>query len=234
MTYSVQQIGITGPSERIGGSSPFHIDTKFRSSLPIAQIRERMDAIAKQYRDGGRQIEFSNKGVAGQIYNLDATPAEREAMLQAAGNAHAPREGWLSLDYYAPSIGKDRWHSSAEGAPIYVAGGPDVSFEGGTGGNYGNYGMVIGADGSVISKSGHGDNSQAVFTPSGDAATSLPASAESTPDPVVGAAAAKERAQNYAQMSAAELNTAYDAMRSDTEVAEVEGMKMHNAFFDKP
>ena len=66
------------------------------------------------------------------------------------------------------------------------------------------------------------------------AAPALPASAESAADPVVGAAAAKERAQNYAQMSAAELNTAYDAMRSDTEVAEVEGMKMHNAFFNKP
>ena len=65
-------------------------------------------------------------------------------------------------------------------------------------------------------------------------APSLPASPESTPDPVVAAADAKERAQNYAQMSAAELNTAYDAMRSDTEVAEVEGMKMHNAFFNKP
>lgn len=66
------------------------------------------------------------------------------------------------------------------------------------------------------------------------AAPSLPASAESTPDPVVGAADAKERAQNYAQMSAAELNAAYDAMRPDTERAEVEGMKMHNAFFNKP
>ena len=65
-------------------------------------------------------------------------------------------------------------------------------------------------------------------------APSLPASAESTPDPVVGAADAKERAQNYAQMSAAELNTAYDNLRSDTERAEVEGMKMHNAFFNKP
>ena len=155
----------------------------------------------------------------------------------------------VELDYYAPNIGKDRWHSSAEGAPIYVAGGPDVSFEGGTGGNYGNYGMVIGPDGSVISKSGHGDNSHAVFTSASPGhsrltsdntvdgtgpAPALSASAESTPDPVVGAADAKERAQNYAQMSAAELDTAYDAMRSDTQTAEVEGMKMHNAFFDKP
>ncbi len=44
---------------------------------------------------------------------------------------------------------------------------------------------------------------------------------------------ARERAQNYAEMSKAELNEAYDAMRSNTAGAESEGMKMHKAFFNK-
>ena len=35
-------------------------------------------------------------------------------------------------------------------------------------------------------------------------------------------------------MSKAELNAAYDAMRSDPNKAAVEGMKMHKAYFKKP
>ena len=56
---------------------------------------------------------------------------------------------------------------------------------------------------------------------------------------------AKERAQNfksisdapstnYKEMSKAQLDAAYDAMRSDSEKARVEGMKMHKALFNKP
>ena len=35
-------------------------------------------------------------------------------------------------------------------------------------------------------------------------------------------------------MSKAELNSAYDAMRSDPVKAREEGMKMHKAYFKKP
>lgn len=45
---------------------------------------------------------------------------------------------------------------------------------------------------------------------------------------------AKEKAKAYKEMSKAELNTAYDAMRSDPNKAAVEGMKMHKAYFKKP
>lgn len=45
---------------------------------------------------------------------------------------------------------------------------------------------------------------------------------------------AKEKAQAYKNMSKAELNAAYDAMRSDPKKAAVEGMKMHKAYFKKP
>ena len=45
---------------------------------------------------------------------------------------------------------------------------------------------------------------------------------------------AKEKAKAYKDMSKAEMNAAYDAMRSDPNKAAVEGMKMHKAYFKKP
>ena len=45
---------------------------------------------------------------------------------------------------------------------------------------------------------------------------------------------AKEKAQSYQNMSKASMDSAYDAMRSDTSKAETEGMKMHEAYFNKP
>ena len=55
--------------------------------------------------------------------------------------------------------------------------------------------------------------------------------------PVTGAGnrgQAKEKAQSYSDMSKSQMNSAYDAMRSDPAKAETEGMKMHNAYFNKP
>ena len=163
MSYSVQQIGVTGPSANIGGSSEYHIDTKFSNKLSIDQIRDRFDAIAGKYKELGRTVEFSNQGVAGSVYDLNASPEERSALLQRAAGAHAPREGYLSFDYYAPTSGNNRFHKSAEGAPIFVAGAEGLKVEGGSGGGYGNYAAVIGSDGQVLSKSGHGDNRQSAF-----------------------------------------------------------------------
>ena len=46
---------------------------------------------------------------------------------------------------------------------------------------------------------------------------------------------ARERAQNYAEMSKAQMNAEYDRLRqSDPSLAADEGMKMHKAFFKKP
>ena len=58
----------------------------------------------------------------------------------------------------------------------------------------------------------------------------LPSSA---PAPTGDRSKAKSKAQSYANMSKAEINAAYDAMRSDPAKAKVEGMKMHKAFFGK-
>ena len=44
---------------------------------------------------------------------------------------------------------------------------------------------------------------------------------------------AVERTQNYANMSKAELDAAYDGMRNDPVKAQSEGMKMHKAYFKK-
>ena len=47
-------------------------------------------------------------------------------------------------------------------------------------------------------------------------------------------AEAKERAQEYSKMSKADMNAAYDQLRSsDPAKARTEGMKMHKAFFGK-
>ena len=44
---------------------------------------------------------------------------------------------------------------------------------------------------------------------------------------------AKTKAQDYSKMSKAQLDSAYDSMRSDPAKAKTEGMKMHKAFFGK-
>tara|TARA_Y100000766_G_C18848249_1_gene576828 strand:+ start:610 stop:1245 length:636 start_codon:yes stop_codon:yes gene_type:complete len=47
-------------------------------------------------------------------------------------------------------------------------------------------------------------------------------------------AKAKEKAKAYQDMSKSEMDSAYDAMRSDPAKAKTEGMKMHEAYFNKP
>ena len=122
MSYSTFQVGTTGPAGSIGAGTEYHIDTKFSDSLSWEGIRDRFDTLAGRYKKDGRNIEFSNQGVGGSIYSLDSTPEERLALLQRAAGAHASRKGWHSFDYYAPTVGNDRWHSSAEDAPIYIVG----------------------------------------------------------------------------------------------------------------
>ena len=76
------------------------------------------------------------------VYNLDASEDERAAMFKQAYGAHAPREGFYSLDYYAPNVGEDRFGKSAEGAPIFAVGAEGGRRETGTGGNYGFYSLL--------------------------------------------------------------------------------------------
>ena len=56
----------------------------------------------------------------------------------------------------------------------------------------------------------------------------------STPAAPADRAGAKQKAQDYSAMSKAQLDSAYDALRSDPAKAKSEGLAMHKAFFNKP
>ena len=239
MTYSTFEIGRTGPAGSIGAGTEYHIDTKFSDTLSWENIRDRFDTLAGKYKEGGRNIEFSNQGVGGLVYNLDSTPEERLALLQRAAGAHASRKGWHSFDYYAPTVGNTRFHSSAEDAPIYIVGQSGRKSGGGQGGGYGNYGYVLDENGNVVSKSGHGNTAGAVFSGGQFSGTPLPAVGDTdgtgisnTPKPAQVEAVTRTKA--YKNMNKIEMNTAYDALRkSDPAKAAIEGKKMHRAFFNK-
>lgn len=154
----VYRSGFTGPSARIGGSSDYHIDLKILDRLPVQEKIRALDSLARQYQSIGRDIEFSNEGVSGRRWNLGATPQEKEALLQAAASAHAPRSGWTSLDFYVPFKGKDRFAEGAvEGASIYVPGVPGGKIQRGSGGGYGYFSEVMDPSGRVVFRVGHGD-----------------------------------------------------------------------------
>lgn len=158
MKYTLFESGRTGPSANIGGSSPYHIDSKFSTSLGEDEARRMFEAKVRKYAELGRNVEFSNKGVAGMVYDLNADEEQRAALFRKAYGAHAPREGFYSLDYYAPLKGDTRWDKSAEGAPIFAVGPEGSKRETGTGGNYGFYSLITGPNGNLISKVGHGDD----------------------------------------------------------------------------
>ena len=48
----------TGASQYIGGSSEYHIDTQFKSSMSMEQKVKMMDQLAAGYAAQGRKIEF--------------------------------------------------------------------------------------------------------------------------------------------------------------------------------
>lgn len=161
MPYTPIRSGFTGPSARIGGSSDYHIDLKMLDSLPLAEKVKAFDSLAKQYRDIGREIEFSNQAVSGQRYNLDLPFDERSRLLMQAAAAHAPRQGWHSLDFYTPFKGKSRFDQGAvEGASIYLPGIAGGKVRRGSGGGYGFYSEALDPSGRVVFRVGHGDISR--------------------------------------------------------------------------
>lgn len=150
--------GFTGPSERIGGSSPYHIDLKILSSLPYEEKIRALDSLAAQYKGIGREIEFSNEAVSGRRWNLNATPEEKKALFEAATSAHRARPGWDPLDFYVPFAGKSRFDEGAvEGASIYIPGVPGGKITRGSGGGYGYFSEAVDPSGRVVFRVGHGD-----------------------------------------------------------------------------
>jgi hypothetical protein len=113
---------ITGPTSRNGGSAEYHIDTKFRRDLPMATKIRIMDSLALGYAQRGRKIEFSNTAVAGQVWNPDASPEEKANLLKRAeaAHSHSTYSTWVSIDYYIPKIGENRFGKSSEKAEILL------------------------------------------------------------------------------------------------------------------
>ena len=150
--------GFTGPSERIGGSSPYHIDLKVRQTLPLQERIRAMDSLANQYKSIGRVIKFSNQAVSGRQWDPTAPLEEKVNLLEAAAGAHTPREGWDSYDYYVPFAGKSRFDEGAvEGASIYIPGLPGGKIRRASGGDYGFYSEALDPSGQVVFRVGHGD-----------------------------------------------------------------------------
>jgi tape measure domain-containing protein len=155
----------TGPSDRIGGSADYHIDNKVARDLPWNKVVEMFDSMATAYRAQGRNIEFSNSGVAGSIYNEKDSQDVKEAMLKKAFEAHASQardiaKGQRSIDYYIPKIGKTRFDSSAEGAEQLLPSIKGARVDYGSGGGYGNYATIYDKNGKFLMAGGHGDNSK--------------------------------------------------------------------------
>lgn len=158
MSYIPTRSGFTGPSARIGGSSDYHIDLKMLDTLPLADKVKALDSIAKQYKSIGREIEFSNQAVSGKRYNLADPFDERARLLMQAAGAHAPRQGWHSLDFYVPLAGKSRFDQGAvEGASIFLPGIAGGKVRRGKADNYGFYSESLDPSGRVLFKVGHGD-----------------------------------------------------------------------------
>jgi hypothetical protein len=161
----------TGPSERIGGSSGYHVDTKFKAGMSMEQKIQMMDQLSQGYAQQGRVIEFSNTAVQNKVYNHTMTYEEKASLLKKAFGAHnLPRGraidqgGFNSIDYYIPLAkdskdtgGKGRFRKSAEQAEVLVP-----TIDGGTleyhkGGSYGSFVVGVDKDGNVLYKTGHGD-----------------------------------------------------------------------------
>lgn len=166
MNYAALQIGTTGPTGFIGRGDEHHIDSKFSRKNSLENIVKQFDTLSRAYKKVGRNIEFSNPGVADLVYDENKPFEDKLSLIKKATDAHghSVHSDFYSLDYYAPKIGDTRWDSSAEGAPIFVVGEIGSQVKGGSGGGYGNYAYTLDDDGNVLSKSGHGDIRKAVFS----------------------------------------------------------------------
>ena len=167
---------VTGPEQFIGmtptstGENSYHIDAKFSRNLTDTQLLMLFDNMAAGYAAQGRKIEFSNAGVAGEVYDLNAKAEDRLALLKKVFDSHDDKDertkGSINLqeysaDFYVPKIEEDRWGISAQGAPLFAP-----SIEGGTveyfsGGGYGAFAEIKDPEGNTVIRIGHGDTRSA-------------------------------------------------------------------------
>lgn len=196
----------TAPESNNGGSSEYHVDSKFRSDLPIAEVTKLFDQMAAGYAEQGRKIEFSNPGVEDEVYSLDMDQKEKESLIQRAfaAHSHSSHEGWNSLDYYIPNVGENRFKASAENAEILLPNVAGGRVEYGSGGGYGNFAAIVDASGQNIMRTGHGDDRRAL--PSNRALSApTPQVVASQPAPQP-AAAPQQQPSTAAPAGATQLN----------------------------
>ena len=138
-----------------------------------------------------------------------------------------------------PKTGKYKMHPGIDyatpvGTQVSVLGGTLIDTLADEGSGYGfnsSYAFKT-KDGKVLhARLLHGSDKNPLKS-AGDT-SEIPTPSPTTDGPKPNQQEAVERVQNYKEMSKAELNKAYDDMRSDPAKAREEGMKMHKAFFNK-
>ena len=149
----------TGASQFIGGSADYHIDTQIMKSVPMEQKVAMVDQMAAGYAKQGRVMEFSNQGVAGEVWDTNMTYEQKVKLLERAfaAHSHSRYSDRNSIDYYIPKKGDSRFDKSAEGAEILAptVGGQTATYA--SGGGYGNFIEIKDEQGNVIARTGHGD-----------------------------------------------------------------------------
>jgi len=151
----------TAPKGYMGSGTEYHIDTKINKSLDMKQKVALVDQLARGYASRGRQMEFSNDAVSGEVYNPNASYQDKVKLLNRVfgAHSHSVHSEFDSLDYYIPQVSdaKGRFGKSAEAAEILspTLGGSKLEYR--EGGGYGAFVVQVDADGNVLSKTGHGD-----------------------------------------------------------------------------
>jgi hypothetical protein len=172
------------------------------------------------YEDPGKFTSYLSSG--GDAFNFDVT----SGFGMRTHPIHGDQRMHNGIDYATPT-----------GTEISIKGGQLLSTwnDDGGGGIMSQY-LVQTEDGPREFLMLHGSEQNKITGTSAVtdySAGNPPTDGPSNDTPTTPQQEAVERVQNYAKMSKAELDTAYDGMRNDPVKARDEGMKMHKAFFGK-